>query len=110
DPAGKSDWPEHDPSHARGWLGRGGRIAVLGRGEGTILRHGQSDVDWIATRWAAWLNSVPTAAWHGDVTQAKTYPGSIVGTRAVLRMLAALDANADAIGRVPGVLSVCEVL
>ena len=86
DPTQAPGWPREDPCHAKPWLRRGHRIVLLGRDDSLTIRHGESDAHWVAGRWATWFNSVPTVIWHGGRGQ----PGSIVATRAILRVLSAL--------------------
>jgi hypothetical protein len=101
DPTGEPGWPREDPHDAKTWLRRGHRIILLGPGDSLTVRHGESDSHWVARRWAAWFRGVPTVVWHGGDPDDDEHAGSIVATRSVLRMLAALHGVARE-ARVPG--------
>lgn len=94
DPTAAEDWPASDPAHVRHWLRGGGRILRLGPGEQVTVTHGESDAHWVTRRWAAWFLSEPAARWHGGTAHGRTYGGTLIGTRAVLRFLAALHDGA----------------
>lgn len=108
DPTQEELWPLEDPTNAMPWLRRGHRIIVLGPGESLTVRHGESDAHWVASRWASWFQGVSTEMWHGR--GGKEEPrGSIVATRAVLRVLAALHGTARE-STVPGLATAQKVL
>ena len=90
DPTAADDWPDSDPAHVREWLRGGGRIVRLGPGEQVTVSHGESDAHWVTRRWALWFRSEPAARWHGGTAHGSRYAGSVIGSRAVLRFLAAL--------------------
>ena len=94
DPTAAEGWPERDPANVREWLRGGGRILRLGPGEQVTVTHGESDAHWVTRRWAAWFLSKPEAVWHGGDAHGRPYRGSLIGTRAVLRFLAALHDGA----------------
>jgi hypothetical protein len=95
DPTAAEDWPASDPAHVQDWLRNGGRILRLGPGEQVTVTHGESDAHWVTRRWAAWFLSEPAAYWHGGIAHGRSYSGSLIGTRAVLRFLAALHDGAS---------------
>jgi hypothetical protein len=109
DPTAKPGWPQEDPRNAKPWLRDGGRIVLLGPGDSLTIRHGESDAHWVAQRWAAWFDSTPPATWHGGQAGGRHHPGSIVATRSVLRMLAALHDRGGA-ARLPGMHGARRVL
>ena len=88
------------------WLRRGGRIVVLGPGDGLTIRHGESDAHWVAKRWATWFNGISPAVWHGG---RPGMAGSLVATRSILRMLSVLHRVAPDV-RLPGQTAVSAVL
>jgi hypothetical protein len=68
------------------WLERGGAIVGLGADGRMTYRHGATDAQWVAERWAAWLSGRDPATWLGGRTPEEP-PGSIFGARSVLRVL-----------------------
>lgn len=109
DPTRRPGWPQEDPHGAKPWLRRGGRIVLLGEADSLTIRHGESDAHWVAKRWATWFAGVRTVDWHGGVAGGVERRGSIVETRSVLRMLAAVHGAAPK-SRQPGLTSVRGVL
>jgi hypothetical protein len=108
DPTQREGWPSPDPHRAMPWLRRGHRIILLGPGESLTIRHGESDSHWVARRWATWFKGVETDVWHGG-GGAEAPRGSIVATRAVLRVLAAVyGSTPDA--TLPGLATAQQVL
>jgi hypothetical protein len=108
DPTQKEGWPADDPHHAMPWLRRGHRIILLGPGESLTVRHGESDSHWVARRWATWFKGVPTEVWHGGSGD-EAPRGSIVATRAVLRVLAAVYGSTPN-ATLPGLATAQKVL
>jgi hypothetical protein len=106
DPTQRPGWPDADVFHAKPWLRRGGRVVVRGQTDSLTIRHGESDAHWVARRRAAWFNAVPPAEWHGGGLPKR---GSIVATRAILRVLAALH-DVSGPGRMLGQTAVRPVL
>jgi hypothetical protein len=96
DPTTAQGWPENDPHAVRPWLRGGGRIVVLGPGDSLTIRHAESDVHWVARRWAAWFLATPVETWCGGWGRGRDHPGSIVASRAVMTLLAALHDGAPA--------------
>jgi hypothetical protein len=110
DPTAVETWPADDPAGVRGWLRGGGRILRLGPGERMTVIHGESDAHWVTRRWAVWFLAEPAATWHGGSAHGRTYRGSLVASRAVLRFLGALYADdAKALSTQPGSLAVRRV-
>jgi hypothetical protein len=110
DPTAVESWPASDPAHVRTWLRRGGRIIRLGPGEQLTMTHGESDAHWVTRRWALWFLSEPAARWHGGTVEGRSYDGSVIGSRAVLRFLAALHDRGKPSGpRQPGSVAVGHV-
>jgi hypothetical protein len=95
DPTMAEHWGEDDRTHAREWLKGGGRISRLGPGQRLTLTHRESDAHWVARRWATWFLSEPAAVWHGGSAHGEQHKGTLIGTRAVLRFLAALHGGDD---------------
>jgi hypothetical protein len=89
DPTALDSWPASDPAHVRTWMRNGGRIIRLGPGEQLTMTHGESDAHWVTRRWALWFLSEPASRWHGSSVKGGP-PGTVIGSRAVLRFLAAL--------------------
>jgi hypothetical protein len=110
DPTAVETWPASDPAHVRTWLRNGGRIIRLGPGDQLTMTHGESDSHWVTRRWALWFLSEPAARWHGGTVEGQSYDGSVIGSRAVLRFLAALhDRGAPSGPRQPGSVAVGRV-
>lgn len=105
DPTEQTGWPERDPTNARRWLRGGGRLVRLGPGESLTVRHGQSDAHWVLQRWAAWYHATPPEQWHG-----RGSTGSIVASRAVLRVLGALELSSQTGSSSPAVHEVLVAL
>ncbi len=74
---------------AKRWLDLGNTIVRLD-GDRLTFRHGASDSHVVAQRWATGFHAFDPRIWHGDPDDEEHYPGSIFGTRAVLRVLALL--------------------
>ena len=110
DPTAADNWPASDPAHLRTWLRNGGRIIRLGPGEQLTMTHGESDAHWVTRRWALWFLSEPAARWHGGSIEGQSYDGSVIGSRAVLRFLAALHDRGEPSGPPqPGAVAVGRV-
>ena len=109
DPTSTPGWPEEDPHGARPWLSDGGRIAVLGRTGELTIHHAESDVHWVARRWAAWFGATPAEVWCGGRARGRGHEGSIIASRAVVLVLAALDGSAPA-ARAAGLPGAARVL
>jgi len=110
DPTTADGWPDRDPHDARSWLKAGGRIVLFGADDDSItVRHAESDVHWVARRWAAWFHAAPEEIWCGGDGARSGLQGSIIATRAVLTVLAAFHGDSSA-ARAPGLRGVRRVL
>jgi hypothetical protein len=109
DPTQVDGWPHVDPHNVKPWLRRGHRVVLLGPGASLTVRHGESDAHWVASKWATWFNDVPTETWHGGQVAGQEFEGSIVATRSILRMLAALHRTSRDT-TLPGLATVHAVL
>jgi hypothetical protein len=93
---------------AKKWLELGNTLVRL-EGDRLTLRQGASDAHVVAQRWSAWFHGVEPALWHGGLDRdGADRPGSIFGTRAILRMLLLLQrestrAQPDRLGLEPPV-------
>ena len=96
DPTALETWPNADPARVRDWLRRGGRILRLGPGRAHV-RSSTGDPMPTGSRVAGRCGSFskPAATWHGGLARGTTYPGSLIGSRAVLRFLGALYADEE---------------
>jgi hypothetical protein len=93
DPTAAPGWFQANPGGVRNWLRRGGRL-VRADPEGVLtVTHGARYLRWVAIRWTEWFMSHPPESWHGPRDDGA--PGSIVATRAVLRVLQQLKLNED---------------
>jgi hypothetical protein len=72
---------------AREWLEVGNTLVRVGSG-GLTFHHGASDAHLVGERWATWFHGIDHAGWHGGTSRdGEEQPGSIFGTRAILRVL-----------------------
>jgi hypothetical protein len=110
DPTAADGWPDRDPHGARAWLRSGGRLLLFGGDDDSItVRHAESDVHWVARRWAAWFHAAPEETWCGRDDPGSESEGSIIASRAVLTLLAAFHGDGQT-ARVPGLYAVRGVL
>jgi hypothetical protein len=73
------------------WLEAGGRLVKM-KPEGRLhATHGSSDVRAVARRWAAVMGVKSPAEWVGGWSEGAQHPGSILATRAVLRVVRELS-------------------
>jgi hypothetical protein len=109
DPTTADGWPGCDPHGARPWLRSGGRLLLFGTDDDSVtVRHAESDVHWVARRWAAWFHAAPEETWCGRDDRSGP-EGSIIASRAVLTVLAAFHGEAPT-ARVPGLCAVRRAL
>jgi hypothetical protein len=99
DPTKQTRWPDDDPHNARAWLRGGGRIVVMGTKGDLTIYHAETDVHAVLRQWAAWFEATPPHRWCGHGDDEKR--GSIVASRAVLQVLAAVHGQ-PANARAPG--------